>query len=280
MNESSQSSPFSGPDHDEDAARRARTRRTLAYAGGGVALLALAGGAIALVLSMDSAAPPTEVLNALNGVTSRYECARLGVEMDDARNVRVSGFVRSADDLKRLNEEVRAVPGVGTVEVTATEVIYPHCAVAILFGSVPPVAADAAPALSVQSGGDRLTVGTLMKLDLRNAPFDGYVHVDFYDRLGKVFHLLPGPAEPNNRLMANATMVLGEEKPGGRVYQVTEPLGQQVITVVSSREPLLQGERPEMEDAKDYLAALEPALKAAKPDALATTIKTVDIVAP
>jgi len=268
---------FGGGDDDEAALRRSKRNRMLAYAGGGAAILAAAGGAIAVILNMGPS--DKEVLAQVNAVAGKYECAQLAVEIGPSRGVRVAGFVRSADDLKRLNEEVRAVKGVGSVEIAATEVIYPHCAVAILFGGLPAVAPEAAPKLDLQPSGEKVAVGSLMKLNLRNAPSDGYLYVDFYDRLGNVFHILPSPTAQNNRFPANAQMVIGEEKPGGRVYKVTEPLGQQVVTVIASREPLSIGTRPEMEEAKGYLAALEAALKASKPDTVASSLKTLDIVA-
>ncbi|QCG93095.1 DUF4384 domain-containing protein (plasmid) [Azospirillum sp. TSA2s] len=264
-------------DDDDAALNRSKRNRMLAYAGGGVGLLALAGGAVALVLNMGPS--DAEVLAQINAVTGKYECAQLGVEMGPSRSVRLSGFARSAEDLTRLGEEVRAIKGVGPVEIAATEVIYPHCAVAILFSGLPAVAPEAGPKLDLQSADDTITVGSLMKLNLRNVPFDGYLYVDFYDRQQKVFHLVPGPAVTNNRFPANASMVLGEEKPGGRVYKTVEPLGQQVIMVTASREPLALGNRPEIEDAKGYLAALEPLLTAAKPDSIASSIKTLTIVA-
>jgi len=266
-----------GADDDDTALNRSKRNRMLAYGGGAVGLLALAGGAIALVLNMGPS--DAEVLAQINAVTGKYECAQLGIEMGPSRSVRLSGFVRSAEDLARLGGELRAIKGVGPVEIAATEVIYPHCAVAILFSGLPAVAPEAGPKLDLQPAGDTITVGSLMKLNVRNAPFDGYLYVDFYDRQQKVFHLVPGPAVQNNRLPANAAMVLGEEKPGGRVYKTVEPLGQQVIMATVSREPLALGNRPEMEDAKGYLAALEPLLKAAKPDGIASSIKTLTIVA-
>lgn len=262
-------------ENDEAQANTQKGRRIAMIAGGGAVLLAAAGGLIALILA--NKPDPAKLQQAAQMNAAKYECARVVAQADDKGNISLQGHVRDKEDIKKLESETKAIQGVGAVSMQVTEVIYPHCAVAIMLDKLLVETQERAPKLALATPGTTAAVGALFKLNLTNAARDGYVYVDFYDRLGNVFHLIPGPATLNNLVAANTTVMIGDEKPGGRIYKVAEPLGQQVVTAVVAKAPLFTAARPERESAADYLKALEQPLKAPATD-LGVTLFTFDIV--
>lgn len=265
----------SNSESDLEAELAGRRRRKLAlWAGGGAALVAVAAAVIIII-------PDPSVRDAVKAKVDQtlgsYECSRLSSTVSNSLEVTVNGYVRSADDLRRLKSEIQAVERVSKATFAVTEVMYPHCEVAALDGKFGP--SDLAPPkLDLDPPSTSIALEKLVKFTLESPPRDGFVLVDYYDRLGKVFHLIPGPAQPDNFRKADSKSLIGEEKAGGRVYKIIPPLGQQLVSVIHTPTRLELGARPEEEDARTYLSALNSALTPDVRKTATITIKVFDIV--
>jgi len=261
-------------DLEAELASRRRRKLTL-WAGGGVALLGVAAVVIYIIniLWPDPAAIKAKVDEKLGS----YGCASLSSTVSPSREVTVKGHVGSADDLKRLKSEIEAVAGVGKATLEVAAAMYPHCEVAALPATFGP--SDLAPPkLDLDPPSASIALEQFVKFTLESPPRDGFVLVDYYDRLGKVFHLLPGPAQPDNFRKAGTKTSIGEAKAGGRVYKIIRPLGQQLVSVIHTPARLDLGARPEEEDARTYLSALNSALTPDTRKTATITLRVFDIV--
>lgn len=209
---------------------------------------------------------PTVDRNAITtrvtALTRQFDCAELKTTLTDDFVVKVNGFVGSAADAAKLKQELAGVPNVTRVDDSVNAYQWPHCEVLKLLQDTGASAdpADApklvfnVPSLTYRDG-DRLVIRATA-----NATADGFLIVDYYDTSGKVVHLLPRPQHPGNAVKAGEVVTLGTDKanPGkdDAVYEVGEPYGPNLIVAVFSRQQLIRDHRPEIEDAKAYLALL------------------------
>jgi hypothetical protein len=105
------------------------------------------------------------------------------------------------------------------------------------------------------------------------APGDAAVwaYLDYFHENGEVYHLLPEPLAPDNRLAPGQALRVGREKaeagPNDRVWEASEPYGEGRLVLILADRPLLDGPREIGEPAEAYLAVLGAALAAAGPTA-------------
>jgi hypothetical protein len=103
----------------------------------------------------------------------------------------------------------------------------------------------------------------------------GFVYVDDFQEDGQVYHLLPEPLAPSNRVPPGGSIQVGHDVANAgqhdRVWEVGPPFGRARIVVLVSSSPLYNGLRPIGEKSEDYLAVLTNALIAARSTGLAMT---------
>lgn len=174
-------------------------------------------------------------------------------------DVMLSGFVASQEDVATAQRAVANIAGVQRVTADLSVVARPYCE---LLGMLHPLrgTAPGAPILPDASQVVRFREGDTLALDLKAPPYDAYMYVDYFLLDGQVVHLLPNDLQKDNRLTAGLRSRIGEPGPGKRHWEVSPPFGREMITIVASREPLVLGERPEVESAQDYLPVLQLAL--------------------
>jgi hypothetical protein len=84
----------------------------------------------------------------------------------------------------------------------------------------------------------------------------GYVHMDVLTDSGNVYHLLPEPLRPNNRLPPGGVIRVGveadERQQGVRHWQVGEPFGEGYLLVLVSETPIYEGLRDVAEPLDSY----------------------------
>ena len=90
--------------------------------------------------------------------------------------------------------------------------------------------------------------------------FAGYVYVDFVQHDGSVLHMMWTEQQVGRNAAAGQQFLLGT---AGQTFTIVPPFGTEMLVVVSSPTPLFNAPRPQVEDAKTYLAELETALKKA-----------------
>jgi type IV/VI secretion system ImpK/VasF family protein len=227
-------------------------------------LLLLIGGAVWYVLSR----PPSveQVEAAARAKLPGYACADMAVTVDGDRNARVTGYLSSAADKERLTAELKAMNGVDTVAMQAVVHIKPLCeALLLLKPHLKATDAGKAPSVAVNAKTGGTKIGNKLILDARAADSDGNVYIDLYDPEGNVLHMLPNLVNKATFRTGRNRFILGDVHEGGRVFDLLDPPGEHLVTVlsVSGTTPLFAKERPEVEPAADYLPALREALQAA-----------------
>jgi hypothetical protein len=176
----------------------------------------------------------------------------------------ISGHVSSDSDLQHLGERLALLGGAGSIVNDAKVAGWPACeALGILHQKV---SAQSAPSTlpfirPFQHGLQYSASEKLMVEVTATSRYDGYLYVDFIQQDGTVVHMLPGPDREDNAVKAGERILLGN---GKQEYTIAPPFGREMLVVTSSPKPLFDKTRPQIEKAKEYLAALRGALAAAE----------------
>lgn len=244
------------------------------------ALLLKAGVAVAVLIPLAYlmwfllsparvAGPDTQAL--VDSVLRNYQCADLSAAVaPDA--VRVTGYVSKPADLERLRSEIAAVKGVKEPSFDVAVRIWPHCEVLAMLKPLRERNQDlhAGLQLTPTTGhSDRFVDREYLVVKLTQANLEGYVYVDYYTVEGKVIHLYPNEREPGSeaKFPARSQFDIGAGGAGGNPWiRIGSPFGQELVTVITSPEPLYQGLRGDMEPAAGYLADLHKIVDAHRTD--------------
>jgi hypothetical protein len=121
------------------------------------------------------------------------------------------------------------------------------------------------------------SVGAFLVIEVK-APlqFESHVYVDYYDTGGNVGHLLPNASEKKNVFGRSTSLMVGHPD-GPAPWQISPPLGQDLVTVIASNLPLFPTPKLDSESAKSYLNELRQALNSASKSAVAATFSFIAI---
>ncbi|MGK6310316.1 DotU family type IV/VI secretion system protein [Variovorax sp. DT-64] len=189
-----------------------------------------------------------------------FACADLAVATGGDGTARVSGFVPTAEDMARVEREVRAMPGMGAASFALRLRVWPHCEVVAILKPYQARNKEKrhrlkVAALTAQEG--RVREGDTVVVRVTNADHEGYLRVDYFTADGAVMHLHAnrGP-QP---LRAGEVLELGRDIPSS--WLVSPPFGTVLITALSSTTPLADpAGTPPFELASAYLQRLREAL--------------------
>jgi hypothetical protein len=120
-----------------------------------------------------------------------------------------------------------------------------------------------APSLTLVPPGPGAHIGDALVVDTRAPSFDGYIYVDYFaDADGDVIHLFPNPKDPELMIRpARSPRALGKP-PFNRCWILGGSAGeQQLVTMTAATKPLFRDQRPEQENARDYLPSLADAIR-------------------
>jgi len=249
--------PYGMPDPPGPRVPERRERALLRAAGAVALLIPLAY----LLWSMLGAREPAPTLaQRVEQRLQAFACADLAVAMGDDGTARVSGFVPAAEDIARVEREVRAMPGIGAASFALQLRIWPHCEVVAILKPYQARNQEKrqrlkVAALTAHEG--RLREGDLVVVRVANADHEGYLRVDYYTADGAVMHLHAnrGP-QP---LRAGEAIELGRDIPSS--WLVSPPFGTVLITALSSTTPLSgAADTPPFELASAYLQRLRESL--------------------
>ncbi len=109
----------------------------------------------------------------------------------------------------------------------------------------------------------------LVSFQLQAPEFDAFVYLDYYDKDGKVVHVLPNEFDAENRWLADQPFKVGGTVEEGAKFQmqVAPPFGQDIAVVLGASHALYDGTRPLVEDAAGYLAWLKERIEALQDEA-------------
>jgi len=207
----------------------------------------------------------TIVSNIQNTLDS-FECSYLEPTLDSNMQLQLSGFVENQNDLQQLRKEMSAYKDISGVDDDVQVVARPFCEIAALLArhQSPDLVPDQEVHIKMNKPNHTYKEGELLVTTATaSKAFDGYLYIDYLDSAGDIVHMFPSPLRSDNRVTAGQQVVAGTEDLNDsqqRAYQVFPPHGQNMIIAISSREPLYDGERMEVEPLADYLASLRDGL--------------------
>ena len=229
--------------------------------GGALALLIPLAYLLWFLLTRPHESPPT-LAQRVEQQFQTFACADLAVTTAKDGEMRVSGFVSLPEEVARVQRDVRAVPGVGTVQFDLQLRVWPHCEVVAILKPYQARNRDNKYGLKVAATTARngqLREGDLVLFQVTNANYDGYLWIDYYTADGAVMHLNAGQVQPLVR--AGERIELGRDIPSS--WLVAPPFGTVLLTALSSPIPFSEtADRPPFELASAYLQRLRASLAA------------------
>ena len=203
-----------------------------------------------------------------------FPCAELQVAAEADGRLRLSGTVTGELERTSLASALAAVPGVAAVEAAGLGLKpKPHCEAALEVAGLVGPSRLGPLRLQLNRPDGVFVAGRDVLVATIRAPAEAAVwaYLDYFHENGEVYHLLPEPLAPDNRLDAGQTLRVGREKaeagPNDRVWEASEPYGEGRLVLILADRPLLDGLREIAEPAEAYLAVLGEALAAAGPSA-------------
>jgi len=209
--------------------------------------------------------PKPSILAPVQKELAAFPCSALEARVDEGEGaVTVTGFVSRADDIAAVKQRVLAVQGVKSADVQVGHRIWPHCEVVDILKAYKARNDDGQYGLTVTpftGHSERFIEGEKITVKVTEPNYEGYLYVDYYTVTGDVAHIFPHPqeSETGRTFGSSEQLTIGEE---GRGWVVCPPLGQELITVISSPTPLYTDALPEAEAAKDFLPKLRQMLDA------------------
>ncbi|MGO4815496.1 serine/threonine-protein kinase [Cupriavidus sp. 2MCAB6] len=195
-------------------------------------------------LSMQAVAP----------VLARVPCSLFSASAQE-HALQVRGYVADRFGIKRLKDELEAVPGVQTLNLDVQPLGDDKCDVIKLIGPYWSGRrdGDALTTIRTRAPGAQLTEGTPLIVDITTPPYDTYVYVDYYMADGKVVHMVPSQRAKANQAPASYHATVGSLGD----WVIAKPFGTELIVLLTTPAPLFDALRPEVESRQDYLRALE-----------------------
>jgi len=231
-----------------------------------LAATALAASVVAALIVLRWAIPPPsieEVRTQIAAATSEYRCASLDYTVNPDRSVQLSGFAPTQGDIDRLRRAVDKIGGIKKLTFDVGLRVWPYCEAVALLQSVVKRGPALAPTLALVPPGPGAHIGDALVIDARAPSFDGYIYIDYFvDAEGDVIHLYPNPKDQELVIKpARNRLTLGKP-PFNRCWTLGGSTGeQQLVTLTAATKPLFRDQRPEQENARDYLPRLSEAIK-------------------
>jgi Domain of unknown function (DUF4384) len=217
-----------------------------------------------LPLYRETTPPPStdELRTRLAAVTSGYKCSSLDYSIEPDHSAWVSGFMASRDDIDGLRKTIGSIDGISKLTFEIEVRIWPYCeAVALLENLMTlPKEIKIPTSLALLPVSGEVHLGEALTVDIRGPSFDGFMYVDYFDAEGDVLHLFPNNRDNINFEPARVRLVLGKP-PLKRCWVLGGSTGEQLVTLVAATRPLFPDKRPEVDNARDYLAMLSDGIK-------------------
>ncbi len=192
-------------------------------------------------------------------IVAAYDCADIDTKIK-SDNVTLTGFVASAKDSQELKESINALPGLQEFIYGVEVQEWPYCELLTIVSPFIDRASEEEAVFSKNSVALRFKEGSYLQFDLTAPSFPAYMYVDYFLLDGTVVHLLPNLTDQNNMMEPHKKVRFGDGETKNRQWTITAPFGREMITVIVTRQPLFSGQRPEIENAKEYLSALKYAM--------------------
>lgn len=189
---------------------------------------------------------PAPTLSSVQEVIKGFDCAQLSVADIRGGTVKLNGWIQSEDQRQQVYKAVRGVPNVTEVNDTFRLIPRPFCEVMALLDPIKKQAQAVGGSVDIRpSRGCDTSYYLEEKLvaEISAAKPLRYVYVDYYvaDR-EHVAHMIPHPEQATNFYKDATSLTIGETS-SKKQWTILEPLGTELITVVSSPQPLFAAPR-------------------------------------
>jgi hypothetical protein len=188
----------------------------------------------------------------------QVQCARIDGTVGADRVVHLRGFGGSADELAKLNDELRAMPGVNRVDANVTLHAWPQCEVYLNFAD----ALSQPRAMSAQArgaAGAAFTEGDSLSIELQTPDYPSYLYVTYLQASGEAVHLYWPQSKFPKAIPPRSKITLGGGAKGEPVYRIGGPFGDEIIVVIASASPLFVDELPATATDREYLTSFRKA---------------------
>ena len=202
--------------------------------------------------TIDKVIPPLQA--EINKRLNTFPCATLNASVDSTNAVVIKGHV-SEEGMLQLMDIMDAVPGVSSVTYEVDTLEWPYCEVSKILLPFKQINANKHFGLNLdtQKQQSPYVEGKKFIVDLTTPNYDSYIYVDLFRSDGTVVHLYPPGIDNLTQSPASVQLVIGQT---GKPWTIKEPLGDSMIVVMASHNPLINGERKQTEPAQDYLSFL------------------------
>jgi uncharacterized protein DUF4384/BON domain-containing protein len=199
----------------------------------------------------------------VENVLGSFQCAHVVAKIRRGV-VKLDGFVENDSQRELLRQKVAMVYGAKGVNNDVRVVPRPFCEAMETLESLPSSKKRNRFQLrlrpskgceAIYHSGEKLVVEVTAKKPLN------YLYVDYYvaDRLG-VAHIFPNSQRPDADVKEAQAIAIGGNADESQ-WEIQEPFGLEMVTVLSSTKPLFAPAREDSEKAEDYLALLHQVLQ-------------------
>lgn len=192
-------------------------------------------------------------------IVSSVPCSLLSATADD-NSISVVGYARSAADFNSIEAALRELGGNKSINFNVIQRIDPqHCEAIDLFKPyfTANLTADPGVRIQIQDEGIALHEGEPLLLTIKTASDPSFVFLDYFAVDGTVSHLLPSQKPDDDSQPGQSTLRFGDTDNDG--WKARMPYGTQLLVAFSTRRPLFDQPRPNMEPTHEYLEALKNA---------------------
>jgi len=216
-------------------------------------------GLAALLLYLLWPTPPRQ--QDVERAVSGFPCAQITAGIN-GREVNLTGHVESDQQRTDVLQKVQMVKGVKGVTDNLTKIPPPLCEAMEVLGPLQMAAKNDGSNLRVQPQkgcnaayykGETMTIDATAKNPLR------YVYIDYYNADdNSVVHLYPNNVHSKEPIEQANSITVGSEV----LDPVEQPFGLELLTVISSPQPIFSPPRRGLEDAESYVSSLRHILQA------------------
>jgi serine/threonine protein kinase len=222
------------------------------------------------------------VLALVNSNLATLKCAAVTPGLSEERQLFLSGFVSSTEDLQRIRHKMKNMQGVTSSMDDLVVHHWPFCEMLSLLYEyqVSDLSPELRTKIEISKPDGRYKEGEFLSVSVTTGrAFDGYLYIDYLDSKGNILHMLPSPKRQENAVQAGQKIVIGKEE-GSETseavyfYKIEPPHGRNLIVATTSRHPLFDMPRPHVESALPYFSALRDALRIEKTETSPTGVIT------
>jgi hypothetical protein len=175
-------------------------------------------------------------------------CGKVEINTDEEGNSTATGFVGSEDEMARVQNAL--MDKVDIVDVALAP--WPACEVRLTLDA--PLSESDVP--QVAFAPEAPVVGDAINIGIETPGFPSYLYAVYFAADGNVLNLSQ-PSSSDLRPKAGHTIVrFGDAESGQMSLTVSPPVGDEMLVVVSSENPLFSAARPEVESYREFLSAL------------------------